>query len=776
MEIQDGNDNDDFAGQLLHAPINGRRVHDATAGVQSPPQQPSRHGAKPPSGMSTRKTSSGPTSPPGRTSSHANAAANHVRSPPRGPVSLSSLVVQHAPAAAAAAAAASSNPRNPGVTDSVDSLLNLNDVTLKNADKSPQGVRFAAQHADSVRSVQSAASEAYSSGLLNKGDALQPQQRPAQIPLWRTQSSAQRIRSDADANEAFGTSPPAAQRTTSRSSPATLSPSATPSDGLVGVAVDAMQSDVGAKTLHVQQRCISNLRSICEHSVASATQFIRGDGPALVVLAMSTHRLDETTQVAGLKLLGTVFDSVRAENERILEIVRDGAIALAVSAAHSFADSYSMAEAVVFFIGSLVMCSLRASEERGITKGTKGDENNSEGFAESALDGATDEPGPHPSYHPLTREIESQFSEKGVMGLLVDVMKRWRLEQSSTASASSVRSIVGFQNNCMAVIEHHALENTDCKSDVVQAGGVAPIIHNMEMVAVKGGFADQAVELRLLMQFMEQAIRTLCVLSCDSAPMQQHIGEMGGIEVIAAAMRQFDSQITLLAEGCITLRYLAFTKDNRDRMARCRAVEVIKMCIVRLQIEPLPTLNALLALSNCLYLSPRNEKLAVECGCVETVAGVMKLHHLNSSVQETGCRVFRNLAFQVRESKKSAVRSVMADTLISTLISFPEIHGIQMHGCAALVNLTDSYAKDLLGQRLEDHLDGILRRFQDDPELAQQARILIERMSQAQFAKMQKSKSSFITRAFSKQSSSYSGTGAASGDASSRSRSGSKRY
>mmetsp|Transcript_12614 Transcript_12614/g.21560 ORF Transcript_12614/g.21560 Transcript_12614/m.21560 type:complete len:402 (+) Transcript_12614:147-1352(+) len=363
-------------------------------------------------------------------------------------------------------------------------------------------------------------------------------------------------------------------------------------------------------------------------------------------------------------------------------------------------------------------------------------------------------------------------------------MKHWKHE------IKNQKFIAALHANSLAIIEKLVLSDKRAKMVVVEAGGVPVIVNNIERYTGKiaGGHGEilpdsgrssskkahnrgaalsrtislssatvqtvSSVTAQEQLVFTEQAIRALCAISMDCPEGTGHIGEMGGIEAVVSAMRHYNAQDAILSEGCVTLRYLAFSEHNRARMVSCNAVDVIKQSLVRLQIEPLPTLNALLALSNAIYMCPKNEALAVDSGCVEVISGVMSLHRANAEVQEIGCRVYQNLAFHMAQSKKGSVRTTMLDSLRVTLIAFPESRGVQLHGCAALVNLSEIYTKDLASHNLDAHLEGVVRRYANDREIEEQASILLSRIAEEKLNKSQKSTISIITRALTGKSTS----------------------
>jgi len=548
------------------------------------------------------------------------------------------------------------------------------------------------------------------------------------------------------------------QRSGLESAPKTT---ATENSGLAGVVLETMRSDSNGKREQLQLRCIRSLNSLVEQDIEHCAQICAEGGVALVVDAMRALENSLEVLTSASKLIGKLCDSFSTTNTSssaatnsfnpavvCLEHDAFGELKHAVSR-HS--DSFDLAEAVVFAVGSMILSTNSTLES------TEVDRYDTQTLA------ATEPCG----------MILTKLMEQGVVELITKLMKRWRPSSDSSFESGeiSVASFWAFQGNCMAILEHISLRAADGRIAWREAGAVSCLVQNIQSVC-RGDYASPASSsgskhkstsssVRPPLQeevkaglFVEQAIRSLCSLAQGDSALQQHIGDMGGVEAVVLSMRYFDAHVGILSESCVTLRYLMFTQGNRVRLAACRGVEAVKNALVRLQIEPLPLLNALLALSNSIFMSAANEAVAIECDTVETIAGVMRLYHSKAEFHELGCRVFRNLAFTLASHKRSSKpRSMLIDSVMSSLIAFPEARGVQLHGVAALVNLSDSYGKDLLENRLEEHLESLERRFAEDEDIMKQSAALLERLCEETLSRNSKSRGSFVKRVFSRGSS-----------------------
>lgn len=200
-------------------------------------------------------------------------------------------------------------------------------------------------------------------------------------------------------------------------------------------------------------------------------------------------------------------------------------------------------------------------------------------------------------------------------------------------------------------------------------------------------------------------LRNLCVGNKEN---QLSIGAAGGLQLILHAMKEHRSNEKILVRGCSALRFMFFSRTNRDTMFECDGLERLIRVLRDGENIPAVVESAVLALGNAIFDHKEAKRLVGRYGGIAAVTDVMSKNLDTETIQEYGCRALRNLADSDELNTRLLGDSRAVDTAIFAMMGYPNNAEIQEHSCAMLFNMAFSehnmrLMKDLEVARVVEH-------------------------------------------------------------------------
>lgn len=208
-----------------------------------------------------------------------------------------------------------------------------------------------------------------------------------------------------------------------------------------------------------------------------------------------------------------------------------------------------------------------------------------------------------------------------------------------------------------------------------------------------------------LMEHGLAVLRNLCVGNEEN---QLRIGAAGGLQLILHAMKEHGSNGKILVRGCSALRFMFFSRPNRNTMFECQGLERLIRVLRDGENIPAVAESAILAMGNAIFDHKEAKRYVGRYGGIAAVADVMSKHLDTEAIQEYGCRALRNLADSDELNTRLLGDSGAVDTAIFAMMGYPNNAEIQEHSCAMLFNMAFSehnmrIMKDLEVARVVEH-------------------------------------------------------------------------
>lgn len=182
-------------------------------------------------------------------------------------------------------------------------------------------------------------------------------------------------------------------------------------------------------------------------------------------------------------------------------------------------------------------------------------------------------------------------------------------------------------------------------------------------------------------------LRNICLGNSEN---QMRIGAADGLKLILHALKQHRSNEKILVKGCSALRFLFFSRLNREAMFDIGGLEPLIRVIRDGEKTRAVAEGAILALGNAVFDHEEGKRLVGRCGGIAAVVDVMSKHLDAEAIQEYGCRALRNLADSDELNTRLLGDSGAVDTAIFAMMGYPKNGGIQEHSCAMLFNMAFS--------------------------------------------------------------------------------------
>lgn len=193
-------------------------------------------------------------------------------------------------------------------------------------------------------------------------------------------------------------------------------------------------------------------------------------------------------------------------------------------------------------------------------------------------------------------------------------------------------------------------------------------------------------------------LRNVCIGSKEN---QAYLGGEGAIQIVMSALKTHRLNEKVLIAGCGFLRYMFFSKPNRDIF--CENKGLPRLLDVLRDGADISAVSevALLALGNAITDNQNGKKIVARYGGIASVVDTMSNHLDHESIQEYGCRALRNLADSDELNTRLLGESGAIDTAIIAMMGYSENAAVQEQACAMMFNMAFSDANIRLMKHLE---------------------------------------------------------------------------
>ena len=219
----------------------------------------------------------------------------------------------------------------------------------------------------------------------------------------------------------------------------------------------------------------------------------------------------------------------------------------------------------------------------------------------------------------------------------------------------------------------------ETKARLVEERGIEVLIKMM-----RKGIDDRQIQLT--------CHKLVQMLSSNNAAVQEAIGATQGIQTIIHVMLKYKEDVELLNGAMNALLYLTPCIQNRKLIGNFFGIEVTISSMKTFQDECSVQERGCALLANAAFQNRPNKQVIVGIGGIKAILRAMKKCKDTSLVSFWGCLALRNISFNYEDAMTKIGMQAGIKAILIALVTFKEDDDIQEQGCAALRNITQDHA------------------------------------------------------------------------------------